>query len=540
MELTHNKGIIQHDILESRIRPAIVLSTSTGNLDVGHIPELLQTFSRVDDVYSAAFHDSLVIQTAPGTNLDLTGLRTRIGNDDSVKSMFRRILGSYATNVTKLLPSGPYFLQGQNIHQAWRLYPDDLQAFIQTVIPDDIICPSRYTSLHVAVYLILILRFSFFPLQAISQDGVYQTAAVPSRLYSEKSKDKPLSGMRITIKDNMDLAGIKSTMMNRAYTELYGPRTKSAAIVRKLIALGAIIIGKTRMCAFASAEEPTDQWIEYHCPYNPRGDMNQSPSGSTTGGAAALAGYSWLDYSLGTDTTGSIRAPATCCGLYALRSSWGSASLEGIVKQCDLFDVIGIMSRELNTLHYLAKSALVVKEFASFPKRILYPTDFFPHSDPTQQAMVNELVITLENFLGVRKTEFSFAERWSQCPPSVAKGKSLKDFLSKSAFWVNYYDGYHEYDQFRDDYKRNFGKEVYVGPYMRFRWDAGANVTKDERDRGVSEFDVFREWVLENVMKADPAAGSDAILIMPCGNAKPKYRDMPNGYLFTIYNCRSL
>lgn len=50
--------------------------------------------------------------------------------------------------------------------------------------------------------------------------------------------------------------------MNRAYNELYPPRTSSADYVTKLIQLGAIIVGKTKMSAFASVEEPTDQWVE--------------------------------------------------------------------------------------------------------------------------------------------------------------------------------------------------------------------------------------------------------------------------------------
>jgi Asp-tRNA(Asn)/Glu-tRNA(Gln) amidotransferase A subunit family amidase len=121
-------------------------------------------------------------------------------------------------------------------------------------------------------------------------------------LYTPQKKNKPLSGLRISLKDNIRLAGIKTTMMNRAYTELYPPETQSAFIASKLAELGAVIVGKTKMCAFASAEEPTDQWVDYHCPWNPRGDFYQSPTGSTTGGGASLAGYEWLDFSIGTDS----------------------------------------------------------------------------------------------------------------------------------------------------------------------------------------------------------------------------------------------
>ncbi len=139
-------------------------------------------------------------------------------------------------------------------------------------------------------------------LQAVSLHGSFKSIAVPSRLYSSPSREQPLAGARISIKDNYDLEGIRTTMMNRAYNELYGPRDSSADYVTKLLQLGAVIVGKTKMSAFASAEEPTDQWIDYHCPFNPRGDKYQTPSCSSTGAGASLAGYSWLDHSIGSDS----------------------------------------------------------------------------------------------------------------------------------------------------------------------------------------------------------------------------------------------
>ncbi len=62
-----------------------------------------------------------------------------------------------------------------------------------------------------------------------------------------------------------------------------------------------MIVEKTKMTQFASSDEPTDQWIDFHCPVNPRGDQYQSPSGSSAGAAAGLAGSPWLDYSIAGD-----------------------------------------------------------------------------------------------------------------------------------------------------------------------------------------------------------------------------------------------
>jgi Asp-tRNA(Asn)/Glu-tRNA(Gln) amidotransferase A subunit family amidase len=135
----------------------------------------------------------------------------------------------------------------------------------------------------------------------MSDDGMWKEVAVPGRLYSRPSPERPVAGVRVCLKDIFHLKGTKTTMMSRAYTELYPPQEKSASYVQKLIDQGAIIVGKTKMTQFASSDEPTDQWVDFHCPINPRGDEYQSPSGSSSGSAVALAGYSWLDSSIGGD-----------------------------------------------------------------------------------------------------------------------------------------------------------------------------------------------------------------------------------------------
>lgn len=130
---------------------------------------------------------------------------------------------------------------------------------------------------------------------------MWKEIAVPSRLYSQVTDEKPLAGVRVSLKDIFQLAGTKTTMMSRSYSELYGPDEVSADYTKKLIRLGAVVVGKTKMTQFASSDEPTDQWIDFHCPVNPRGDMYQSPSGSSSGAAASLAGYDWLDFSIAGD-----------------------------------------------------------------------------------------------------------------------------------------------------------------------------------------------------------------------------------------------
>jgi hypothetical protein len=96
------------------------------------------------------------------------------------------------------------------------------------------------------------------------------------------------------------------------------------------------------------------------------------------------------------------------------------------------YDVVGPFSRNLDDLHYLVSKTLdVTNKSTKFPQKILYPLDFFPHSNPKHQAMVDEFVSVLEKFLGTKRLEFSIAERWAQCPPPEAGGKPLKQYVAK-------------------------------------------------------------------------------------------------------------
>lgn len=93
---------------------------------------------------------------------------------------------------------------------------------------------------------------------------------------------------------------------------------------------------------------------------------------------------------------------------------------------------MGLLGRSLSDLHLLASTTLDLKDSSTaFPSKIIYPLDFFPHSNSTHQAMVDEFVGVLEDFLGTKRVEISLAEKWEQCPPLEANGKPLKQYMSK-------------------------------------------------------------------------------------------------------------
>jgi Asp-tRNA(Asn)/Glu-tRNA(Gln) amidotransferase A subunit family amidase len=132
----------------------------------------------------------------------------------------------------------------------------------------------------------------------------YQTLSVafPSRLSSSKHPTRALNGWRIAVKDNFLLKGLRTSLCNKAYYELYPPTDKTAACIEHLIEAGAVIVGETKLSSMVSTEEPT-QGIDFQTAWNPRADGYQSPAGSSSGSGAAIASYEWLDIAIGSDST---------------------------------------------------------------------------------------------------------------------------------------------------------------------------------------------------------------------------------------------
>lgn len=139
----------------------------------------------------------------------------------------------------------------------------------------------------------------FQPLTSASVLGDSVTVPVPSRLYHPRpSPQKPLSGMRVSISDTISVKGTHTTFSSRAWKSLYKEASSNTAkYAQTLLDQGAVIIGKTKTSQFGTGAE----WIDQQAPWSARGDGYNSMKGGSVGAAAALVGYPWLDYSIGTD-----------------------------------------------------------------------------------------------------------------------------------------------------------------------------------------------------------------------------------------------
>ena len=223
------------------------------------------------------------------------------------------------------IPPGPYLLSPTGeLYQPWRLYSDTEGAFTQPLIPSTV--KDTYTALPATV-------------PGIDSPGV----AVPSRLYYTKTSDKPLAGVRTGIKDIYDIAGVQTSDGNRAFYRLYPPRNATALVVQRLIDAGAILVGKMKTSQFANGETATADWVDYHEPFNPRGDGYQDTSSSSSGPGSGAGSYPWLDLTLGSDTGGSIRGPSQVQGIYGNRPTHGIVPLTGVMPLAPELDTAGFL-----------------------------------------------------------------------------------------------------------------------------------------------------------------------------------------------------
>ncbi|GAA2251177.1 amidase [Actinomadura luteofluorescens] len=155
--------------------------------------------------------------------------------------------------------------------------------------------------------------------------------------------DEPGDGPRLAVKDAIDVAGLPTTAGCRAVAERAEPAAADAPVVASARAQGARIVGKANLNELCMAADGVNPWTG--TPVNPL-DPSRVPGGSSSGSAVAVA-TGEADVAFGTDTSGSIRIPAACCGIAGLKTTNGRVSLDGVYPLSPTLDVVGPMGRDV-------------------------------------------------------------------------------------------------------------------------------------------------------------------------------------------------
>ena len=220
------------------------------------------------------------------------------------------------------------------------------------------------------------------PLNAFCTDSDAYLLGVP---------DGPLSGLTFAAKDIFDVVGHVTGCGNPNWKATHSPADATAWVVQQLVDAGATMVGKT------ITDELTrgifGENVHYGTPTNPRAP-GRVPGGSSSGSAAAVAGE-LVDFALGSDTGGSVRVPASFCGLYGLRPTHGRIPRDGMLLQAPSFDTIGWFARDAETFARVGAVLLPPQPTPERPRTLVIADDAFELAEPPVRAALLSITDTI-------------------------------------------------------------------------------------------------------------------------------------------------
>jgi amidase len=202
------------------------------------------------------------------------------------------------------------------------------------------------------------------------------------------------AGTTVAVKDIVDLAGLPTTAGCRAIERAASPAAADAACMAGLraeIEAGAArVVGKTNLSELAMGASGVNEW--FGTPRNPV-DPTLIPGGSSSGSATAVAA-GLAEVGIGTDTGGSVRVPAACCGIVGLKTTFGRVPVEGVVPLAQSLDSVGPLGRDVAAV--VRGMELLEPGFApGVPARVVGRVRV-PDVDPTIEAAVDRALAEAE------------------------------------------------------------------------------------------------------------------------------------------------
>src|SRR6476646_6789646 len=234
-------------------------------------------------------------------------------------------------------------------------------------------------------------------MQTISPE---QSGAFIEKFTLPPTKDGSLRGLTFAVKDLIDVAGHRTGCGNPTWLAKHPPATVSAVCVEQLLAAGAQCEGKTITDEFAFSLLGENH--HYGTPLNPAAP-DRVPGGSSSGSASAVA-CGLVDFAIGTDTGGSVRTPASNCGIFGIRPSHGIISVAGVMPFAPTLDTVGVFTRSAELLQRVATVLLAndASTTAELPSSIYIVREAFELADPAVRQSLAEPIGRLHKILGMQ------------------------------------------------------------------------------------------------------------------------------------------
>lgn len=293
-----------------------------------------------------------------------------------------------------------------------------------------------------------------------------------------------LAGLTFAAKDVFDIAGFRTGAGNPDWLRTHPPATITASAVQRLLDAGATLVGKTHTDELTYSLNGEN--FHYGTPINPNAP-GRIPGGSSSGSAAATAG-GLVDFALGTDTGGSVRLPASNCGIFGFRPTHGRIRNDHVVPLAPSFDTVGWFARDAAMLARVG--------------HVLLGSDR-PHPDSTRLLIAADALELV--FDEMRPALGTAVESLSQ---QLGPLHETRLYEGNAAEWMMSFrilQGVEVWQSHGEWIRRT---QPTLGPDIHDRFEWAASIKRDELPRA-------REIRNHAVQRLDALLGTDGVLCIP-------------------------
>ncbi len=237
----------------------------------------------------------------------------------------------------------------------------------------------------------------------------------------------PLAGLAFGAKDVFHIAGTPTGFGHPAWLATHEPPRDTATAVQRLLDAGAGLVGKTHTDELAYSL--TGENVHYGTPVNARAP-DRIPGGSSNGSAAAVTA-DLVDFAIGTDCGGSVRLPASYCGILGMRPTVDRVPLDGVIPFGPPFDVAGWFARDADVLEKVGRVLLADDSEPEPPRRLLRAADAFAMVDETVAGALDGAIEKVAALVGP-------VEDVTVAPEGLESWFDTFRILQAASIWANH------------------------------------------------------------------------------------------------------
>ena len=244
------------------------------------------------------------------------------------------------------------------------------------------------------------------------------------------ASDGPLAGLTFAVKDVFHIAGHRTGFGHPDWLRTHPPAESTALVVRQLLDAGARMVGKTLTDELTYSL--SGQNVHYGTPVNSAAP-DRIPGGSSNGSVSAVAG-GLADFALGTDCGGSVRLPASYCGVLGIRPTHGRVPVDGVLPFGPSFDAVGWFARDASVFRVVGNVLLDEDAEAAVSGRLLYAADAFGLVEPRVAERLEPAVAAAAAAVG---PPYGLLEQVTVSPEGLAEWYEAFRVIQAYEIWGN-------------------------------------------------------------------------------------------------------